>query len=358
MSYAVITSSAEGYGLALRIKENIASSVDIYAHDSHLPADTPDIKPYSKLSKLVEEIFHRYNGLIFIMASGIVVRSIAPMLASKLSDPAVLVADSAGKNIISLISGHMGGANDLTEYLAEKLGANPVITTATDVKGIVAPDVIASRLNLKPYPKKNILVLNSALLDGKSIEYWIDEDVSCVELYLAKLKENGVDATVANASQLKKMALQMEGYRVIISEEQIPAGNNSLLLRPKLLIAGLGCRRGVPMERIYSALSEACNSIGWTTERVNLLASTVFKQDEQGLLDMAKAMNKEIKFWHNERLREQIEYYDLEESDFVRKHIGVGNVAESSALCCVSHGIIASPKTKYEKVTVALIWER
>ena len=358
MRFAVIASSMEGCQLAFRIRQCMTSPVEIYIHDGVLTEPLEGIKSYFRLSELVGDMFQQYSGLIFIMSSGIVVRSIAPFLHSKLTDPAVLVMDCAGRNIVSLLSGHLGGANDLTLFLSEKLGANPVITTATDTKGILAPDLLAARLALKPYPKEGILHLNNALLEGKEVYYWIDEDLTCIDIYMAKLKREGIEAQLAGYDMLRQLAEKKDKYQAIISDKDFQPSEKTLILRPRMLVAGIGCRRGVPKGKILQALTEACDSIGWTTDRVNLLASTVVKQKEQGLLDLANSMSLEIKFWPNEKLQEQIEYYGLEESDFVKKTIGIGNVAESSALGCVTHGIIASPKTKYEKVTVSLVWEK
>ena len=120
-------------------------------------------KDYSKLAELVAEVFGKFDGLIFICAAGIVVRMIAPHLVDKLSDPAVLVVDERGQNVISLLSGHVGRANELTVEIAKAIEANPVITTATDVEGKFSVDAIASRLGLVPEPKEAIKAINAAI---------------------------------------------------------------------------------------------------------------------------------------------------------------------------------------------------
>ncbi|ORT99544.1 Cobalamin biosynthesis protein CbiG [Anaerovibrio sp. JC8] len=356
MRYAIFTSSENGLNVAGRIKKNIKDSVDIYVHEGL--GEQSEAISYSRLSDAVKEEFSRYGALIFIMAAGIVVRTIAPFLNSKLTDPAVVVMDEQAKNIISLLSGHMGGANELTLELAEILHSNPVITTATDVNNKLAPDLLASRLGLVPYPKKNILHLNNAVLGEVQPEYLIDENIPCLDEYLEKMKENGIEVTVCNDGEITKRAVESGKYKVIVSAEQYPVNEWVLYLRPRRLIAGVGCRRGVGADLIRGALEESCKRIGWSIDRIDELASTTFKADEKGLLDIAKELNKKITFWDNSKLKEQIEYYNLAESEFVRKAIGVGNVAEAAAFCCVNHGVEALLKTKYEKVTVALIWEK
>ena len=151
-------------------------------------------KNFDKLANLVEDLFGKFDGLIFICAAGIVVRMIAPHIVSKLSDPAVLVIDERGQNVISLLSGHIGRANELAIDIAKAIEANPVITTATDVVGKFSVDAIASRFGLVPEPKEAIKIINSAILRGEEVF--------------------------------------------------VTAGDVRLNLIPQNLIAGVGCRRG------------------------------------------------------------------------------------------------------------------
>ena len=260
------------------------------------------------MSALVEEIFGRFDGLIFICAAGIVVRMIAPHIVDKLSDPAIVVIDERGQNVISLLSGHVGRANELTAKIAQAIDANPVITTATDVEGKLSVDAIASRFGLIPEPKEAIKVINSAILRGEEIF--------------------------------------------------VTAGNVRLNLIPQNLIAGIGCRRGTSSVKIFAALQKACAMIHQPIERVKLLASAEAKNDEPGLLSLAEVMGLEIKFFSNEQLQQKIDEYKLAESKFVTRSIGVGNVCEASALCCVEGARFALPKTTFKGVTVALLWER
>ena len=356
MRYAIFTSSENGLKVARRIRENVKATVDIYAHEGL--KDQQEVIYYSRLANIVKEEFSRYGALIFIMATGIVVRTIAPLLESKLTDPAVVVMDEQARNVISLLSGHIGGGNELTLELAEILESNPVITTATDVNNKLAPDLLASRMGLVPYPKKNILHLNNAVLGDAQLEYILDENIPCFDEYRKKMKSNGILVKVCTRDEISRLVMEQGVYRVVVSAQQFSVNEWVLYLRPRRLVAGIGCRRGVGADLIRGALEEACKRIGWSVERIDEMASTTFKADEQGLLEIARTLNKKITFWDNSKLKEQIDYYNLAESEFVRKTIGVGNVAEAAAYCCVNHGVEALLKTKYEKVTVALIWEK
>ncbi|MBR0288114.1 MAG: cobalt-precorrin 5A hydrolase [Selenomonadaceae bacterium] len=296
MRTAIISLTTTGSRLADKISEKVGGQ--IFAKGRN----------FTGLADLVADIFGKFDGLIFICASGIVVRMIAPHIAGKLSDPAVLVIDERGRNVISLLSGHVGRANELTLEIAKAIEANPVITTATDVEGKFAVDAIASRFGLVPEPKEAIKAINSAILRGEEVF--------------------------------------------------VTAGDVRLNLIPQNLIAGIGCRRGTSSLKIFEAIQRACNMIHQPIERVKLLASIDAKKEESGLLALAEVMGLEIKFFSASELQDKIDEYKLEESKFVTRSVGVGNVCEAAALCCVEGARFALPKTSFKGVTVALLWER
>jgi len=265
-------------------------------------------RDFDKLRDAVDKNFKIYDALIFISATGIAVRMIAPHIVSKLSDPAVIVIDEQGRHVISLLSGHVGGANALTLEIAEIIKAEPVITTATDVSNKFAMDSFAYQLGLKPEPKETIKIINSAILNGEPVF--------------------------------------------------VTAGDKVLNLTPLKLIAGIGCKRNTSKELIKNAVDEACKKIGQSADRISLIASVDIKSDEIGLIEFAESIGKDIKFFDVETLRNTIKRYNLSESEFVKKAVGVGNICESAALSCVENGKFALTKKKFNNVTVALIWEK
>ncbi len=295
MRIAIITLTFSGLNLAEKISESIGGQIFFKGRD------------FDNMKKFVAEIFAKFDALIFICAAGIVVRMIAPHIVSKLSDPAVLVLDERGKNIISLLSGHVGGANNLTLEVAKILNANPVITTATDVEQKISADSFANQLGLTPQPKDAIKIINSAILHGE-------------EIFLT-------------------------------------AGNVKLNLNPQNLICGIGCKRGTSVEKIFAAVEFACKKISQPVERIKFFASVDLKADEVGLLEFVKKIGREIKFFSVIELQQKISDYKLQESDFVKKTIGVGNVCEAAALCAVQCGKFALTKKSFDGVTVALLWQ-
>ncbi len=321
------------------------------------------VQTFSRIVAATADVFSRYDALVFLMATGIVVRSIAPLIRSKLADPAVVVMDEKAKHVISLLSGHVGGANALTRQLAAALGSDPVITTATDVEGKVAPDAIAGRLGLVPEPHGAILSVNRAVLEGAQLRYIIDDALPLADFYQEQLAALGDEVFFRGEGILPKEGETRPIVEVVITRTpaNFPAHQKrgGLFLRPERLIAGVGCRRGTPWEAIRAALRDACGRIGVPEGGISCLASTVVKRDEIGLLTIADVYGIPIHFFENEALAAVIKSYGLRESEFVKKTIGIGNVAESAALAeAGQRGRIALGKTKYEKVTVALVWQR
>ena len=353
MRCAVMAVSSHGAVLSRKVRDALDGDVDIYVNEKYMASAPDGAKPYRRLSEYVGEVFHRYDAVIFLSAAGIAVRMIAPFLVSKLEDPAVLVMDERGRHVISLLSGHIGGANLLARQLADSLGGEAVITTATDVEGMLAPDVAASGLALRPWPKDQIESCNSALLRGEAIRYSVDPSLPQAGFYFSHLEEYGLSVSMG-----KETELPSDGWRVFITREPGESREGLLYLIPRRLIAGIGCRQGTPEELIRKALESACSRIGRVISDIDLFASAWVKEKEPGLLALAKSLGREIRFFGNSVLQQQIDAYELRESSFVKRQIGVGNVCEAAALACVKAGRFALPKTKYEKVTVAMIWEK
>ena len=350
MRCAVFTATPRGTKTALRVRASLDASVDIFVKaGQEMPAE---VRVYERLAPQVEVAFHQYDALIFIMATGIAVRMIAGSLKSKLEDPAVLVLDEEAQHVISLLSGHIGGANELTRELAASLGADPVITTATDVQKKLAVDVAAARLALRPSPKEQIKRFNSAVLDDAAIRYVIDENLARASFYKKRLDDMGLAAVFGRGLPPK------EGLTAFVTADESVRREDVICLVPRRLVAGIGCRRGTEMSEIRAALEAALTKIGRSIADVSLLASTEAKADEAGLLALSAELKRDIRFHSNEKMQETIDAYGLSESPFVKKNIGIGNVAEAAALASVPAGRLALAKTRFEKVTVALVWEK
>lgn len=352
MKLAVVALTGGGADLGRRIVQVYPEQVDLY-----LPPLTQPLK------LLVEKLFQQYRGIVFIMALGIVVRIAGPLLQDKRRDPAVVCMDEAGNFVISVASGHLGGANQLTIQLAELLGAAPVITTATDVRGKIAFDVLARELDLVIEPFENLKLLNSALVNGEKIG--IVSQIPAEKLGFAQgsprwegiavhFPESTPDLTALGYPFLVLVTNGTTGLPLSAGPEPVV-----LYLRPKNLIAGVGCRRGTGHEEILTAINDACRQAGRSSLSLKKLASVDLKQDEPGLLKAAGELGLPVEFFDRGELAGYLEKHpELSRSDYVKAQIGVGGVCEPAALLAGYQATLVLAKKKYRGVTVALAEER
>ena len=356
MRTAVFALTERGAALAGRIQRLLPSVPDVYVPEGKDWSGFEDrhFFPFKGFGKTFGECFAHYDVLVCIMATGIVVRTMAPLLKDKLTDPAVIVCDERGKFAISLLSGHVGGANAFARQLAKELGAQPVITTATDVEGKTAPDAFAGQMALLPWPKDRIKAINKALLYGEEAVYLLSPNLPHRKFYMTAL-----DRWKLSCGGTPEKA----AYKVYLSpREELPeeVPPDCLYLLPPKLIAGVGCRRNVPKGLVLQALEQACREIGRDISFIDVLASISIKSDEAGLLAAGGELHIPLNFYETEALQACSDKFNLSQSEFVSKQVGTGNVCEAAALCeALQQGgrvRFALAKTKYEQVTVALLW--
>lgn len=345
MTLAICAITAGGAALARRLG-TLLPATEVWLPEK-LRAD--DGCRYSDvgMATLLPQLFRRGHGLICIMATGIVVRSLAPQLQSKALDPAVVVLDEGGQFAISLLAGHLGGANALTRQVAALLGATPVITTATDVNGLLAWDEAARLAGLAIEPLARIRTLNSLLLQGERIALVDPEGLIADEFAAAP----GIDVVPDFSAANHVGAVG----RVFVTERLVPQleqQEDLLLLRPRRLVLGIGCNRHTSREEITQAANDVLRSAGLALLAVGRIATITEKGDEAGLLAFA------------EELRLPLTTYNREELNRVRgpsppsahalAAVGAFGVCEPAALLAAEGGPLLIPKQKCGQVTVAV----
>lgn len=345
--YAIWSITTNGLKLAKKIAGGL-SDADIFASDK-LPNDEGDISTFRSLSDALTGVFYQYSGHIFIMSTGIVVRIIAPFIRSKLEDPAVVVMDDHGNHAISLLSGHLGGANALATEVAELIQAKPVITTATDVNQIPAIDVLAKERHLNIENPQAIKTVNMALLKGEPI---------CLHDPFRVLGDS-IDAIPWSAEILPPGTGSTEKRRdddsisyVFIDDAVVDLSSGVLVLRPPTLIAGMGCNRNTPVEEMKNLLEAVLTQFHLSGKSLCGLASINLKADEPGLLALAETMGLPLYFYAKEELNQVREIKNP--SSMVEKHIGVKSVCEAAAILAARNGTLVVPKQTNRNVTVAI----
>lgn len=269
------------------------------------------------LSAWSEEHFSHSDALVFIGAIGIALRAIAPYIKTKTKDPAVVVVDELGQFSIPILSGHIGGANELAIKISEILNAIPVITTATDINNVFAIDTWAKRQGLKILNPECIKLVSSKLLKGEAIHIKTDYEIkgnAPKNVYLNDLEDSNSD------------------YDVIISHkiEENEYKKDTLLLIPQIITVGIGCRKDISFENIEESVLNILKKEKYPILSVNAIASIDKKKSENGIIEFAKKYDLPFKTYSAEDLN-SLEG-DFTKSEFVKSVVEVDNVCERSAL--------------------------
>jgi cobalt-precorrin 5A hydrolase len=345
MTLAICAITARGAALARRLG-TLLPEAEVWLPEK-LRADDHCRDSAAGMATLLPQLFARGQGLICIMATGIVVRSLAPQLRSKALDPAVVVLDEAGHFVISLLAGHLGGANALTRQVAALLNATPVITTATDVNGLCAWDEAARLANLAVEPLEHIRTLNSLLLQGEKIAL-VDHQRLIAEQFATtpgvELAANFSTANCAGAAG-----------RVFVTERLIPelaAQKDLLLLRPRCLVLGIGCNRHTSKAEITQAVKDVLNRAWLARLAIGRIATINDKGDEAGLLAFAAEAGLPLTTYSCDQLNRV--HGPSPASSHALAAVGAHGVCEPAALLAAEGGPLLIPKQKCGQVTVAV----
>ncbi len=346
--FAIWILTPNGSQLADKIHQNLP---DVCVYASHnIEATTTEYQTFQNLAESIKQKFHQYTGHIFIMSTGIVVRVIAPLIKHKTEDPAVVVVDDGGNHAISLLSGHLGGANELTRKISQIIGANPVITTATDINEVPAIDMLAKENNLFIENPGAIKTVNMALLTGKKImvydPYNILENTLTGSAYLTfddlmkNFKKNGQPIDVEDIAY------------VFIDDLKVDLPSAVLILRPASLIAGIGCNRNTEAVEILTHLADVLAKNNLALSSLKCMASIDVKADENGLIMAAENLKLPLTFFSKQELNQVKNIKNP--SKIVEKHVGVKSVCEAAAILATRDGTLIVAKQSTQNVTVAI----
>ena len=330
MKTAIVSLTKNGGVTAKKVQDAIGG--DLFCR---VPPKGEEASAFQKpLKELMTDLFPLYDRFVMIMATGIVVRTISPLIVKKDRDPAIVVMDEMGRFAISLLSGHLGGANKLAAELEETMKATAVITTATDINKMVAFDMVAKENRCAIEDLSRLAAVSGALVNGKSVKLFCP--------YL-------IDGTVPTNIRLTDDPAQSN---VCISNRKEAVSEETLILRPKNLILGAGCRKGKPYADIKEAFETFLAETGFAKKSLCAVVSIDLKAEEEGLLRLSEELGIPFETYTAEELRP----FDTTEgdSDFVRKVVGVGSVSEAAALRRSNGGETLIPKRKYNGITFSL----
>ena len=305
---------------------------------------------FKRLSQALAENWTSYAGHITVCAAGITVRAMAPLIKHKTVDPAVIVADETGRFVISLLSGHLGGANDLTRQAAEILGGQAVITTATDSTGKPSLDVLAKKLGFRMERLPALSRIGCMLLEDAPVRVY-DPDRR-----LAPSLADWPDLFIYLEDQPDPSGPNPVTEPLIwVGPEALDFPKEWLIIRPPCLYLGLGCNRGTDAAEMLGLINTSLEKFNLSRASIAGMASVDLKNDEPGLLALAEQMNLPLTFFNRQELA-SVEVPNP--SAAAEKHIGVKSVCEAAALLAAQTGRLAIPKQKTKNVTLAAACSR
>lgn len=283
------------------------------------------------LNEITKEAMEKAKGIIFISSTGIAVRAIATYLKGKTIDPGVVVVDAKGEYAISLLSGHLGGGNELAIKVSEILKAMPIITTATDSLGVKAPDMIAKENNLLISDIKKAKDISAFLIEGKKVVFEDEDKIIDIP--------KGYIECIEGSENLPKVKVTNK-----------ISGSEALVLVRKNLILGIGCRKDVPKEKMLDFIRESLKEYGYREDSVLKISTIDLKSKEEAILNISQVFSLPLEIHSRDEVR-KIEYL-FKCSDFVRKSIGVGAVAEPCVY--LSGGEIVVERISKEGMTLCI----
>jgi len=319
------------------------------------------------LRKYTEQHFYEKDAMIYVGAAGIAVRAIAPWVRSKETDPAILCVDEAGRFVIPLLSGHLGGANDLAMLAAEILGAVPVITTATDLRQAFAVDVFAKKNQLTILNLKTAKGISAAILRGGRVGLFSELTIlgdmppelspeepqqyniviadgtgergkallrKAEETWMERLQHGINESEACDEEKAGAESAGGDTARGETAHEEAAGEDSLLVLAARRAVLGLGCRRGASNRQVREAAETALREAKVSFLELSGIATIDRKKDEPALVALAARWRLPLLTYSAEELENVSGTYS--NSDFVRQTVGIGNVCERAAVLALT----------------------
>ncbi len=334
LKIALVSINQPSLDSALRLNGYLNDyEVDIYGKKD-LKHDYKDLITYEKIDTVLGNGWKKYDAIICILAMGIVVRKIAPLLESKATDPAILVMSMDLSKVIPLLSGHIGGANELSDIIASRVeGCINFISTATDQVKAFAFDMFAKKNNMEIENLDKLANISNRLINKKSVKVFAPKSIF-------DTIEDKINLELASKEQIDENTVIIDSL----------GKSEQLHLKPKIYL-GMGCNRGTSFEDIEKAFLWFLDKHALEKEQIANIASFEAKADEQGLLEFANKYDFDIKFFDEKQINELEGEFSPSQAT---KFFGLKGVAEPSSVLVSKYKELVLPKEVYEKkITIA-----
>lgn len=373
MKLAIISFTENGIKLSKTVAKRLSRrKVTLYTKCSRYTAEDLKVQRVKEsLQVWTAQRMAEGDALLFIGACGVAVRAIAPNLTDKLHDVPVLVMDEEGQYVIPILSGHVGGANELARELADLMDARPVITTATDVQKKFAVDLFAKRNHLEIMNKDGIAKVSAKALAGEQLTIAVraqniefchpkfcevrEEDFTEAENpLLREASMHKQDQEACGVEPPLRLVPYVKDQQIDIVVSEMPDNKNALIwLRPRRYVVGMGCRKNKDTEELLAFYQETLEQAMVEPGEVYALASIDKKKDEPGLLAISERMRIPFFTYTAEELNRVGEC--VHSSEFVKAQVGVDNVCERAAIAgCGVSGWLIYEKHAFDGMTIAI----
>jgi len=333
MTIALITINQPSLNSARRLLPHLyGHEVEVYGK-AGLEHTMEHLHTFAKLDDILLQVWHRYDALVFLMATGAVVRKIAPLLESKATDPAVIVINLALDKVLPLLGGHLGGANALSLELSERLGAIHFITTATDQTKTLSFDTVAKARGWMIENLSALAPVSNRLLNGKTVKVATPQ---------------AVFGSLSDTENLVRIEYDTIDQDTVVIAPHI--ASNALTLKPPVTL-GIGCNRSTPFALLREAVEAFVVRHNMTVAQIEQIASFEAKRGEAGLLELAEHYGWRIDFFDAEAINALPQTFSPSASS---RFFGLKGVAEPSAvLASTYHERILPKEVYFDSVTIA-----
>jgi cobalt-precorrin 5A hydrolase/precorrin-3B C17-methyltransferase len=311
----------------------VAATANGRRNAAHLAENWPGTQLYEGRSKeALRRAWRECDAVVLFLATGAAVRLIAPLLSDKHADPGVVCVDDAARYAVALTGGHEGGANALARRVADTLGAEPVITTASDALGLPALDSFGAHLGFELEEDSDLAAVGAALVSGEQVRLYSE-----ARWPVGPLPENVVRSD------------EPDPPAIVVSDRLEEFPRPSVVYRPPSLIVGVGCSRGASAEEICVLLRRSLKEAGLSVRSVASLASVEAKADEEGLLEAGRRLGVPVRFFAAEELAARAV---PNPSGVVGRAVGTPSVAEAAVLASGAELVVEKRKSGMATVAV------
>lgn len=351
--FAVVSITKHGVEIGRRLQESFAGS-DLYYMSKFEKGDekSRSIQLFEgSVRMLLPALFANYKGIIMIVSLGAVVRMIAPILKNKKTDPGVVVIDDKCEYVISVLSGHLGGANELTREVATLLDAKPVITTASDVQKTIPVDLFGRRFGWEWENEDKLTPVSASVVNEEKVAVIQESGERNWWMY-----DTPLPASIREYSSIDEAIKDQVDAALVVTHRKLNKAENEILTngvlyRPKVIVLGMGCNRGTSADEIEAVIKETLDELNFSIKSVKAICTIDLKKDEEGLLSVADQYDWQFVYYSPDELNK---VKISNPSDVVYKYTGAYGVSEPAALLYSGADELVLEKKKSGNVTISV----